>query len=128
MSFLAGQTFLYPLNDNFRKPHLWVIVTKPNADGMFAIVSFTSLMGAKDQTVVLRAAEHPFLKWDTCVSYALAEVTNVQKVQAFLDCGSAMMHKDVSATILALIQDGFAASDHTKKRVLDFVKAYRASV
>ena len=78
MSFRAGQTFLFPLGENLRE-HLWVIATEPNDEGLFAIASFTSLKGAKDQTVILRAAEHPFLKWDTCVSYALADISNSER-------------------------------------------------
>jgi len=45
--------------------HLWVIATDPDETGTFAVASFTSLRGAKDQTVVARKGEHPFLKWDS---------------------------------------------------------------
>lgn len=121
MGFQAGQTFLFPLAEN-QTAHLWVIATEPNADGFFATVSFTSLRGAKDQTVTLLAAEHPFVKWDTCVLYASAEIMNVKKLQGNIDCGVAKMHWDVSPRILALIVDGFAASDHTKNRVREFVR------
>jgi hypothetical protein len=127
VSFRAGQTFLFPLNDNTRPAHLWIIATEPNPEGMFAVASFTSLRGAKDQTVVVRPAEHPFVKWDTCISYALAEVSNVDRLQEQLNCGRAKMHQDVSAPVLALILDGFTASDYTKKRVREFVKNYKAA-
>jgi|ERR1035437_535294 hypothetical protein len=126
-AFHAGQTFLFPLNDENRMEHLWIIATEPNSEGLFAITSFTTLKGAKDRTVILQRAEHPFLKWDTCISYAQAEIISIEKLEEHLRCGRAKMHRDASPEILNLVFDGFSASDLTKNRVLDFVKRYRAS-
>jgi hypothetical protein len=106
---------------------LWVVATNPDSDGLVAIVSLTSLKGAKDQTVVIHAGEHPFVKWETCALYALAEVTSIDKLCEYIDCGLARMHYDVSNQLLALILDGFTASDYTKNRVRRFVKEYKQS-
>jgi len=124
-AFRAGQTFLFPLNDENQIEHLWIIATEPNNEGLSAIASFTSLRGAKDQTVVFLRAEHPFLKWDTCISYAQAENISAEKLQAQLQCGRAKMHRDASPEVLKLVLEGFSASDLTKNRVLKFVKDYR---
>jgi hypothetical protein len=126
VTFHAGQTFLFPLNDENQREHLWIVATEPNREGLFAIASFTSLRGAKDQTVIFRAAEHPFLKWDTCISYAQAEIMSVEKLQAHLQGGRARMHVDATQAVLQLILAGFSASDFTKNRVRDFVRAARA--
>ena len=126
MAFHAGQTFLFPLDDENQREHLWIIATEPNNDALFAIASFTSLRGAKDQTVIFRKAEHPFLKWDTCISYAQAEIMSVEKLQAHLQCGRARMHLDATPAVLQLVMRGFSASDFTKNRVRDFVRAARA--
>jgi hypothetical protein len=99
-----------------------VIATEPDIEGQFATVSFTSLKGAKDQTVILLKAQHPFIKWDTCILYSLSEISSTDKLQAYLDCGIAKMHRDVSPEMLCLILDGFSASDFTKNRVREFVK------
>jgi hypothetical protein len=123
--FRAGQTYLFPLNDDTRREHLWIIATEPNSDGQFATASFTSLRGAKDQTVTLLKDEHPFIKWDTCILYALAEITTAETLQAYLDCGAAKMRQDVPVAMLRLILDGFAASDFTKNRVREFVRQYK---
>lgn len=120
--FHAGQTFLYPLGENAGTAHLWVIATEPNDEGLFAFVSLTSLKGAKDQTVILRKGEHPFLKWDTCVAYALAEISDVDKLQAFVDSRLAKPHEDISPEVLEEIVAGFAASDFTRRRIARFVK------
>ena len=126
MAFHAGQTFLFPLDDENQREHLWIIATEPNNDALFAIASLTSLRGAKDQTVIFRKAEHPFLKWDTCISYAQAEIMSVEKLQAHLQCGRARMHLDATPAVLQLVMRGFSASDFTKNRVRDFVRAARA--
>lgn len=86
------------------------------------------MKGSKDQTVVLRTAEHPFVRWDTCVYYAQAEILSCGQLQKHIDCGTAKFHKDINKELLSLIVDGFIASDYTKKRVLEFVRAYKGSV
>ena len=126
MTFHAGQTFLYPLDDA-QEEHLWVIATEPDPDGLFATVSLTSLRGSKDQTVVLLAGEHPFIKWPTCVAYAATEISSCENLQARLECGLARMHRDASPELLKLVQDGFLASNLTKNRVREFIRAYRAA-
>jgi hypothetical protein len=85
----------------------------------------TSLKGAKDQTVTLSKNEHPFIKWDSCILYGLAEITTIDALQGYLDCGSAKIQQSVRADILKLIVDGFIASDFTKNRVREFVKVYK---
>jgi len=126
VTFHAGQTFLFPLNDENQREHLWIIATEPNNEKLFAVASFTSLRGAKDQTVILQAGEHPFLKWDTCISYGQAEIMSVEKLQAHLQGGRARMHAEATHVLLQLILGGFSASDFTKNRVRDFVRAARA--
>jgi hypothetical protein len=123
--FHAGQTFLFPLNENNLTQHLWVIATEPNSEGLFAVVSFTSLKGAKDQTVILRKTDHPFLRWDTCIAYALADIVSADDLDAYCQRGRAKMHQDVTPEILRLILDGFSASELTKNRVRGFVRDYR---
>jgi hypothetical protein len=91
------------------------IATEPNADQTFATASFTSLRGAKDQTVTLMKAEHPLLKWDTCISYALAEIVTAEKLQTYLEQGRAKNACSATPAVLRLILDGFLASDSRKQ-------------
>jgi hypothetical protein len=125
VAFHAGQTSLFPLDDENQREHLWIIATEPNSEGLFATASFTSLRGAKDQTVIFHKAEHPFLKWDTCISYAQAETMNVEQLRAHLRCGRAKMHRDATPAVLQLVLGGFSASDFTKNRVRNFVRDYK---
>ena len=126
MIFSAGMTFLYPLEPS-QTAHLWMIVTRPDSDGRFAVVSFTSLKGAKDQTVILRQGEHPFLKWDTCVAYALAQITTTTQLDEFLTTGEARMNTPATYKLQRLVLDGFLASDQTKNRVRTFITNYKTT-
>lgn len=126
MPFSAGDTYLFPL-DGSEIAHLWVVATSPDDRGEFATVSLTSLVGAKDQTVVLQAREHPFLRHPTCVHYGAAELTSVEKLQENLDCGFAKMREPLSPDVLELIIDGFAASDRTKRRLKEYVQERKAA-
>lgn len=126
MTFRAGQTFLYPLSDENESEHLWIIATEPNNEGLFAIVSLTSLRGAKDQTLILLRGEHPFVNHDTCISYAQAEITSAEKLKVRIQCGRAKLHIDATPKLLKDVFDGFLGSPHTRNRVRDFVREARA--
>jgi hypothetical protein len=119
--FTAGQTFLFPLSAN-ATAHLWVIATDPDSDGKFVIVSFTSLKGSKDQTVILHSGEHPFLKWSTCVAYVLAEFLTIDELKRRLDAGQAKLRENLSSEVLALVRAGFRASLLTKNRIRYYLK------
>src|SRR5205823_4779214 len=43
----SGRDVLFPLGSD-RTPRLWIVATTPGTDGVFAIVSLTSLKGSKD--------------------------------------------------------------------------------
>ena len=77
---------------------------------------------------MLRKAEHPFIRWDTCVAYMLADIITEQQLRERLESGEAREHTPVPADILALVLDGFLASDYTKKRIRAFISQYKATI
>ena len=92
------------------------------------MVSLTSLRGAKDQTVILFAREHPFLQHDTCVLYSNAELMDADRLATLIVQGDAKWRDPVSPAVLRLILDGFMASDYTKSRIEEYVRAYRTAL
>jgi hypothetical protein len=124
LQFRAGQCFIFPLTEEGSIPHVWVICTSPNEDGQFATASFTSLKGAKDQTVILNSGDHPSINRPTCIAYGFAKVLNCDNLQGLINTEQARLHRsDLREDLLKLVVDGFSASDFTSKRVADFVKA-----
>ena len=119
MPFKAGQCFLFPITGS-ETAHLWVIATQPNSDGQFAIVNFTSLKGNKDQTVVLLKGEHGFITHDTCVNYWAADISSIDVLQAWLDCGQARMERDLDEALLRLIRTGIRSFRPNKEAYCRF--------
>jgi len=118
----CGDTLLIPANaGSGETPHLWIIVTEP--DPFCAIVSLSTLRYSKDQTVVLRKGEHPFIRHDTAVLYMYAEIANVAQLRTQISEGCAVPHDPCNAGLLKLIQDGIFASDFTPRRIQIFCRA-----
>jgi hypothetical protein len=124
----SGDAFLYPMNSSGLKHHLHIVATDPDENGLVAIASLTSLKGAKDQTVIIRQGEHPFIRWETVVFFAQAFLIEVSAIEEWLSNGDAQSQVAITHTLLSEIQDGFIASDSTKNRVRDFVAAYRERI
>jgi len=121
----AGSTFLFDLQASI---HLWVVASDPDSSGRFLIVSLTSLRGSKDQTVILNGGEHPFLKWATCAYYQQSDIMTITRLEQLVASGNAKMREKLAPEKAALIFDGFLASEFTKKRVLEFARAYKAGL
>ena len=94
----CGDSLLIPA-PGFGNTHLWVIVTQP--DPLCIIVSLTTLRFSRDQTVVLNAGDHPFIKHAA---------------------GTAQLHKPCPPDTLRLIQDGILASPYTARKVEMFYR------
>lgn len=124
MQVAAGSTFLFDLSSP--PAHLWVVASIPDSEGRFLVVSLTSLKGSKDQTVILNPGDHPFIKWPTCAFYQLADIMTVAKLEEVIRLGHAKLREPLSPKLAALVLDGFAASQFTKKRVVEFARLYRA--
>ena len=66
----CGDTFLMPAPGGRAVPHLWIVVTtRDAATGECAIVSVTTLRNSKDQTIILRPGDHPFIRHDSTIFY-----------------------------------------------------------
>ena len=74
----AGDTFLVVKPYN----HLYVVISDPaqNCEEV-VIVNFTSYSPDEEQTCILKAGEHPFIKHKTVVRYKDARITSVRKLQ-----------------------------------------------
>jgi hypothetical protein len=68
----CGDTF-YAGDDEDIEPHLYVVVTPPR-QGEVITVSITTKHECSESLVVLRVNDHPFIKWDSVVSYRFAAI------------------------------------------------------
>lgn len=104
-------------------PHLWIVVTQPESQThLCAIVSVTTLRNSKDQTVILRPGDHPFIRHDSTIFYGDAMIVDARRLDAEIVAGLALVNARCPAATLKLVQDGVGASPFTRPKVLRFCK------
>ena len=106
-------------------PHLWVVVTEPDAaTHLCVIVSVTTLRNSKDQTILLRPGDHPFIRHDSTVFYGDAMIVDVRRLDAEVAAGLALVRAPCSPTTLKLVQDGVLASPFTRPKIERFCRSH----
>jgi hypothetical protein len=87
----CGDTFLMPAPGGSVTPHLWIVVTQPDTEtNLCAIVSVTTLRNSKDQTIILRPGDHPFIRHDCTVLYADAMTVDARRLDGEIAAGLAL--------------------------------------
>lgn len=66
-------------------PHMWIVLTAPDANNDVVIVNVTSLKNHADQTTILKVGDHPYIKHDSVVLYADARIVPAIPVTQGLD-------------------------------------------
>lgn len=116
----AGQTFKRSHGD-----HLWIVISAPAIDGgvlVVACVSITTNAPWKDQTCVLNAGEHSFVRHETVVGYNRAELRNASQIAQAIASGQLIADDDVAPALLTRIQNGALKSARTPNLVKDFLR------
>jgi len=120
----CGDTLLIPAPGTCEEtPHLWIILTDP--DPLCVIVCLSTLRYNKDQTIVLRRGEHPFIGHDTTVLYEYAQSADSNHLDRQVVEGLALPHDPCNTQILKLVQDGILASPNTPPKVERFYRERR---
>jgi hypothetical protein len=119
----CGDTFLMPAPGGRATPHLWIVVTNPDAvTFLCAIVSITTLRNSKDQTIILRPGDHPFIRHESTVFYGDAMIVDSRKLDQEMNGGLIVARDPCPTRTLKLIQDGIGASPFTRPRFLRFCR------
>jgi hypothetical protein len=75
----AGDTLFFAGRDD----HLWVIISDPAIDPQrIIIVPFITYQRYYDQSCIVQAGEHPFVKHKTLVNYSVAAIATLDELQA----------------------------------------------
>jgi hypothetical protein len=121
----CGDTFLMPAPGGVATPHLWIVVTQPDPQThLCAIVSVTTLRNSKDQTVILRPGDHPFVRHDSTVFYGDAMIVDALRLESEIAAGLALVRERCSKAILKLLQDGVVASLFTRPKIQRFCREH----
>lgn len=101
-----------PAPGGTQTPHLWIIITDPNPESnLCAIVSVTTLRNGKDQTVILKVGDHPFIRHESTISYGDAMIVDAKRLENEIAAGLAIPHAP-----------GVGASSFTKPKFLRFCR------
>lgn len=115
----AGDTFLAG-KDEDEKLHLRIVVTEPNAEGEVAVVSVTTRRNRSEGLVVLQVGDHPFIRHESVIAFAYAEITSVAGIERAIAAGTARTREPASVALLKRVQAGLLDSDFTPNGVRQF--------
>jgi len=119
----CGDAVLIPAPGGPSIPHLWFLITEPEADSLLCvIVSVTTLRSHCDRTLVLQKGEHPFIRHPSVVSFADSRIVDACRIEAGLRAGTMLEREACSPELLHLIQDASLASPHTPNKVVAFCR------
>lgn len=113
----AGESFLIETNikDGQVTAHLFILILNVEAKtGNTIIVNIDTIRNRNyDQTVIVKAGEHPFVKHDSFINYSRARIRSVGDLRQLIDSGCARLRETCSTTLLEKICSGILRSPFT---------------
>jgi hypothetical protein len=104
-------------------PHLWLILTDPDASGQVLGVMVVSLKSFSDRTVLLAAGEHPFIRHESSVDFGSARRLKVSRLAAAAGDGRCRLLSDLTPELLRRVRAGLHASPRTVHHIRDYARA-----
>lgn len=125
----AGDAFMLPRGRE-SIPHLHaVVLASDKVTGQCIVVNFTTKRRGVEQTLVLDAGDHPFIKHESCALFSDAKVVPLSALQQGEATGTVVRQPRFSAAVLEKIQDGMMKSSFTPQIVKEKYHAWsRAAV
>ena len=94
--------------------HLWIVLSDPALDpDQVVIVNVTTWKEYHDQTCILDAGDHPFLKHRSCVNYPEARLPEASQLRELIDTGLLSPHQSLDPNVLERVSRGALESDRT---------------
>jgi mRNA-degrading endonuclease toxin of MazEF toxin-antitoxin module len=111
----CGDTF-YAGDSEDDEPHLNIVITSPE-EGEVITVPVTTKRRYSETLVQLSIGDHPFIKWQSVISYAYAKIRTVEEIEATIKCGKAKLMERVTDQLLKRVRKGLRDSDFTPNGV-----------
>ncbi|HPG40566.1 MAG TPA: hypothetical protein PLP19_04475 [bacterium] len=125
-TIFPGETFLFPLLPGTPKPHLHIILTLPDKDKEFVVVSVSSKSShpKPDLTVVLQKGCHRFIKHDSIILYAMTKIWTCENLQSAFACGNAQAEAPIDKGLLEIIKTGLFDSKFTSQKIINYCRSH----
>ncbi|HZR33316.1 MAG TPA: hypothetical protein VFA76_15835 [Terriglobales bacterium] len=104
--------------------HLWIIVSPPT-NGEMVVVCVTTQHEKSEVLVKLQKGDHPFLKWESVISYRYSKITSIDTIENAIANGMAKANAPVSEALLSRAQAGLIDSDFTPNEVRHYYKGLK---
>ena len=103
--------------------HLYIVLTDPDSAGNQVIANITTREQWKDQSCVLDAGDHPFIRRESVVNYAEASVASEAKISEAVRRRLFEPDLPVSQEVLDKVQAGALVSSQIEPKAKNAVKA-----
>ena len=126
MPWTAGDCY-WAQGVNEPRPHLRVVVTKPDLSERFIVVNMTSMRAGADQTTVLKPGDHQLVRHESFVLYGASRMMTVTALEKEIQQGLAVRATlSFSGLTLKRIQAGILNSEFTPPKIQREFKAAKA--
>jgi hypothetical protein len=126
MPWTAGDCY-WAQGVNEPRPHLRVVVTKPDLSERFIVVNMTSMRAGADQTTVLKPGDHQLVRHESFVLYGASRMMTVTALEKEIQQGLAVRAtSSFSGLTLKRIQAGILNSEFTPPKIQREFKAAKA--
>jgi hypothetical protein len=118
MDFVAaGRAFLLSWEPQ-EKRHLWLVLTDPDGNPPRVVaVMVRSRRHFTDDTVILDAGDHPFIKHPSSVHYSSAALFRVEQITRAAKRNHCHLQPDMSKALLMKVRAGLLTSTFTVKTI-----------
>lgn len=121
-----GATILIPSGppNDLQRKHLHVVVARRSGPPVQILMVSVSSIGAQkyDDTTVLDADEHPFLRHHSYVRYQVARVEFETDIERGIQTGAFALREELDEEGLRRIRDGFRSSMFAKPFTRNFLE------
>jgi len=112
--FFQGFSFLNKQVGKIRS-HLWIILSDPAEDPeQILIANLTSYRQGRDESCIIHAGEHPFVRHTSCINYRECRITSIDSPEKGFTSGLLISEDPVEVDLLKRIQAGAFESKFTK--------------
>jgi hypothetical protein len=126
MPWTAGDCY-WAQGVNEPRPHLRVVVTKPDLSERFIVVNMTSMRAGADQTTVLKPGDHQLVRHESFVLYGASRMMTVTALEKEIQQELAVRATpSFSGLTLKRIQAGILNSEFTPPKIQREFKAAKA--
>ena len=103
------------------KKHLFFVLNDPGDGEDVVLASVCSMRPRADTTCLVHPGEHPFIRHESYVDYALCRTYPKQHLEVLIQRRYCERHQDACEELVERIIDGAFDSKHTKPRILALI-------